>query len=84
MFVQGIQCAIRQNVAVNLASDVATRASFGAYYNTVASRLELSISLMHTPTNHENRNVHKFASRKRKKRCTRKETQEKRGIVRIL
>jgi len=42
------------------------RTSFKAYYNAVASRLELSLSLTNTPTNHENRNINEFASGKHK------------------
>ena len=65
-FVQGIQCVTAQKIVVNLADNVAAHACFEAYYNTVASILELSLSLMHTPTNYENRNVNKFASGKQK------------------
>ena len=65
-FVQGIQCATAQSIVVNLAGDATARTSFETYYNAVASKLELSISLTHTPTNRENRNVNEFASGKRK------------------
>ncbi len=66
-FVQGIQCATAQSIVVNLAGDATARTSFETYYNAVASKLELSISLTHTPSNRENSNVNEFASGKRKK-----------------
>ena len=65
-FIQGIQCATTQSIVVNLAGDVAARISFETYYNAVASRLELSLSLTQTSTNRETRNVNEFASGKRK------------------
>ena len=65
-FVQGIQCATAQSIVVNLAGDLTARASFESYYNAVASRLELSLSLTNTPSNRENRNVNEFSVRKRK------------------
>ena len=65
-FVQGIQCATTQSIVVNLAGDIAARTSFESYYNAVASRLELSLSLTQTHSNRETRNVNEFASGKRK------------------
>ena len=50
-FVQGIQCATAQSIVVNLAGDATACTSFETYYNSVASKLELSLSLTHTPTN---------------------------------
>ena len=68
-FVQGIQCATAQSIVVNLAGNPAVRTSFEVYYNEVASRLELSLSLTHTPTNHESKTVNEFGSGKRKLQC---------------
>ena len=65
-FIQGIQCATTQSIVVNLAGDIAARISFETYYNAVASRLELSLSLTQTSSSHETRNVNEFASGKRK------------------
>ena len=65
-FIQGIQCATIQSIVVNLAGDVAARVSFETYYNALASRLELSLSLTQTSSNRETRNVNEFASGKRK------------------
>jgi len=66
-FVQGIQCAIIQSIIVNLAGDATACTSFETYYNDMASKLELSISLTHIPTNRGNRNVNKITSGERKK-----------------
>ena len=44
-FVQGIQCPVTQSIVVNLAGNQAVRTSFDTYYNAVASRLELALTL---------------------------------------
>lgn len=44
-FVQGIQCSVTQSIVVNLAGDQTVRTSFDTYYNAVASRLELALTL---------------------------------------
>ena len=49
-FVQGIQCAVAQSIIVNVADDPIVRSSFDTYYNVVASKLELLISLSNKPT----------------------------------
>ena len=80
-FVQGIKCATAQSIVVNLAGDLTARASFESYYNAVASRLELSLSLTNTPSNRENRNVNEFSGRKRKILRTRERIHERKKIV---
>ena len=61
-FIQGIQCAVAQNIIVNLAGDPTIRKTFDTYYNAVASKLELSISLSNKPTNSVQRNVNQTNS----------------------
>ena len=65
-FIQGMQCATVQSIVVNLAGDPTVRTSFDAYYNAVASRLELSMSLTHKSIPSENRNVNKMEGEKYK------------------
>ena len=65
-FVQVIQCATTQKNVINLSGRPIVRTSFEAYYNAIASRLELSLSLTNTPTNCENININEFAFGKRK------------------
>ena len=62
--IQGMQCATTKIIIVNLSGDPRVITSFEAYYNAVASHLELLLSLKNTPTSLENRNINKFASRK--------------------
>ena len=64
-FVQGIQCATAQSIVVNLAGDHLIRSSFEIYYNAVASKLELSLSLTNPPTNRETRNVGEISRNKK-------------------
>ena len=66
-FIQGIQCATTQSIVINLAGDQAARQSFDSYYNDVASRLELSLSLTIKGTSTENRNVNEFKKKRTKK-----------------
>ena len=61
-FVQGIQCAVAQSIIVNVAGDPKIRTSFDTYYNAVASKLELAISLSNKPTNSVSRNVNQTNS----------------------
>ena len=65
-FIQGMQCATVQSIVVNLAGDNTVRTSFDVYYNAVASRLELSMSLTHKGIPSENRNVNKMEGEKYK------------------
>ena len=64
-FVQGIQCATAQSIVVNLAGDRTVRTTFETYYNAVASRLELSLSLTNPPTSRETRNVNSLSRNKK-------------------
>ena len=66
-FIQGIQCATAQSIVVNLSGDVTIRTSFDSYYNAVASKLELSMSLTHKSTQGENRNVNEVKGDSNKK-----------------
>lgn len=66
-FVAGIQCATAQQIVVNLAGDQTVRTSFETYYNAVASRLELSLSLTHMPTNRETRTVNQLKGKLNKR-----------------
>ena len=50
-FIQGINCATTQSIVVNLVGDPNVRTTFDTYYNAVASRLELALSLTAKPTN---------------------------------
>ena len=68
-FIQSIQCATAQSIVINLAGDQADRISFDSYYNAVASRLELSLSLTHKITSTENRHVNEV-NQKRTKQFT--------------
>ena len=45
-FVQGIECSIAQSIVVSISGTPANRTSFDAYYNAIASRIELANSLM--------------------------------------
>lgn len=45
VFVQGIQCATTQSIVVNLAGNQGVHATFDDYYNDVALRLELAMTL---------------------------------------
>ena len=65
-FVQGIQRATAQSIVINLAGDQAARISFDSYYNIVASRLELSLSLTHKITSTENRNFNEVNQKRTK------------------
>ena len=56
-FIQGIQCAVAQGIVVNVAGDPVHRSTFDTYYNIIASKLELSISLSNKPTSSITRNV---------------------------
>ena len=56
-FVQGIQCATTQAIVVNLAGVQAVRTSFDVYYNAVASKLELAMTLTGKSNNNVTRNV---------------------------
>ena len=62
-FVQGIQCATTQSIVVNLAGDQAVRASFDDYYNAVASRLELAMTLTGKSTHTVTRNVNQVTKK---------------------
>ena len=61
-FIQGIQCAVAQSIIVNVAGDPKIRTSFDTYYNAVASKLELAISLSNKPTNSVSRNFNQTNS----------------------
>ena len=91
-FIQGIQCTTAQSILINLAGDQAPRISFDSYYNAVASRLELSLSLTHKITSTKNRNVNEVNQKrtkqfsnnnkdtnKRQKPSTKKGEQHKKG-----
>ena len=65
-FIQGINCATAQSIVVNLAGDPSVRTSFDTYYNAVASRLELSLSLTAKSTNRVERHVNETANKRRK------------------
>ena len=91
-FIQGIQCTTAQSILINLAGDQAARISFDSYYNAVASRLELSLSLTHKITSTKNRNVNEVNQKrtkqfsnnnkdtnKRQKPLTKKGEQHKKG-----
>ena len=56
-FVQGIQCATTQSIVVNLAGNQNVRTTFDDYYNAVASRLELAMTLTGKANNTITRNV---------------------------
>ena len=62
-----MQCATVQSIVVNLAGDPTVRTSFDAYYNAVASRLELSMSLTHKGISSENRNMNKLEGERKTK-----------------
>ena len=91
-FIQGIQFATAQSILINLAGDQAARISFDSYYNDVASRLELYLSLTHKINSTENRNVNEVNQKrlkrfsnnnkdtnKRQKPSTKKGEQHKKG-----
>ena len=59
-FVQGIQCATTQSIVVNLAGDQTVRTSFDDYYNAVATRLELAMTLTGKTNNTVTRNVNQM------------------------
>lgn len=73
-FVQGIKCAVTQTIIVNLSTDPRNRQSFESYYNAIASRLELAISMNDKVSQNETRNVNET---KGKKRSTNKKTDNK-------
>ena len=60
-FVQGIQCSTTQSIVVNLAGNPAVRTSFDNYYNAVASRLELAMTLTGKGTTSVTRNVNQVS-----------------------
>lgn len=60
-FVQGIQCATTQSIVVNLAGNQTVRASFDEYYNAVASRLELAMTLTGKSASTVTRNVNQVS-----------------------
>ena len=64
--IQGIQCSTTQNIVVNIAGITALRTSFDMYYNAVASKLELAISLTNKSRENKTRNVNKINQKKRK------------------
>ena len=66
-FIQGMQCATAQSIVVNLSGDATIRTSFDSYYNAVASKLELSMSLTHKSTQGERRNVNEVRGTPNKK-----------------
>lgn len=59
-FVQGIQCPTTQSIVVNLAGNPAVRTTFDDYYNAVASRLELAMTLTGKSTTSVTRNVNQL------------------------
>ena len=65
-FIQGMQCATAQSIVINLVRDQVARQSFDSYYNAVASRLELSLSLTNRVTSTENKNVNEFKQKRTK------------------
>ena len=65
-FVQGMQCSTAQNIVVNIAGIDTHRSTFDAYYNAVASKLELALSLTNKSTETETRNVNSVDQKKRK------------------
>ena len=58
-FIQGMQCTTTQIIVVSLAGNQTIRTSFDSYYNAVASKLELLMSLTHKSTQGDHRNVNK-------------------------
>ncbi len=56
-FVQGIQCSTTQSIVVNLARNPAVQTSSNDYYNAVALRLELAMTLTGKGTTSVTRNV---------------------------
>ena len=66
-FIQGIQCATAQSIIVNVAGDPTVRTSFDTYYNVVASRLELALSLSGKQPNSVSRNVNQTKTSKNDK-----------------
>ena len=65
-FIQGMQCSTAQNIVVNIAGLPTNRTSFDTYYNAVASKLELALSLTNKPAQNETRIVNSLENRKRK------------------
>ena len=70
-FIQGMQCATVQSIVVNLAGDTTVRKSFDTYYNAVASRLELSMSLTHKGISSDSRNVNRVEGEKHRSKSHR-------------
>ena len=66
MFVQSMQCSTAQSIVVNIAGIATYRSTFDAYYNAVASRLELALSLTNKSSESETRNVNSVDQKKRK------------------
>ena len=48
-FVQGIECSNAQSIIVSISGDPEIRTTFDAYYNAIASRIELANSLTQKP-----------------------------------
>ena len=65
-FIQGMQCSTTQNIVVNITGITALCTSFNTYYNAVASKLELAISLTNRSGENETRNVNNINQKKRK------------------
>ena len=65
--IQGIQSATTQSIIVNVAGDPTVRTSFDTYYNMVASRLELELSLSGKQFDSVQRNVNQTSTTKNDK-----------------
>ena len=76
-FIQGMQCATAQSIVVQLSGDASVRTSFDSYYNAIASKLELSMSLTHKSTQGEHRNVNEFKKNSNRDRSRRDKDKNK-------
>ena len=63
-FIQGVQCATTQSIIVSISGDPSVRTSFETYYNNVASRLELALSLTSKPSDSITRHVNQVSGEK--------------------
>ena len=82
-FVQGIHCPTTQAIVVNLAGNQAVRTTFDNYYNAVASKLELAMTLTGRSSNSVTRNVNQVSKttnvQKRKSGDTTSNTKSKKA-----
>ena len=65
-FIQGIPCSATQNIVVDIVGITALRTSLNTYYNAVASKLELAISLTNKSRENEPINGNNINQKKRK------------------